>query len=71
MILLPAKAQLVPGRSIVGVTLTVRNLQAVRYVLATNRVAFEQPPDCDDRSLWVGPRAAHGLWLEFQQPSTP
>lgn len=71
VVFLPAKVQLVPGRSIVGATLTVRNLQAVRHVLAANQVAFEQPPGCDDRSLWVGPRAAHGLWLEFHQPRTP
>lgn len=71
VVFLPTQAQLVPGRSIVGATVTVRNLQAVRHALQASRVAFERPPGCDDHSLWVGPNAAHGLWLEFHQPSPP
>lgn len=71
VIFLPAAAQLVPGRSIVGATVTVRSLQAIRHVLTNNRIAFEVPAGCEDRSLWVGPRAAHGMWLEFRQPTAP
>ena len=71
VVFLPATDQLVPGRSIVGATVTVRNLQAVRHILASSGIAFEMPHGCDDHSLWVGPRAAHGMWLEFHQPSTP
>jgi hypothetical protein len=71
VVFLPATGQLVPGRSIVGVTVRVRSLQAVRHVLTNNRIAFEVPAGCDDRSLWVDPRAAHGMWLEFRQTSSP
>jgi hypothetical protein len=71
VVFLPETAQLVPGRSIVGATVTVRSLPVARHVLTNNRIAFEVPAGCDDRSLWVGPRAAHGMWLEFRQSSSP
>ena len=71
IVFLPATAQLVPGRSIVGATVIVRNLNAARHSLASNGIAFDQSPGCNAHSLWVGPGAAHGMWLEFRQQSTP
>jgi hypothetical protein len=69
VVFLPATAQLTRGRSIVGATIMVRNLGAVQRVLSSNHVPFDVPRDCEGRSLWVDPRAAHGMWLEFRQPT--
>lgn len=67
VVFLPAIARLPPDRSIVAATVAVRNLEAVRSLLARRHIPYEQPADCDGRSLWVGPTVAHGLWLEFRQ----
>lgn len=67
IVFVPASAQIVPGRPIVAVTVLVRSLQAVQDVLTGHRIAFELAKGCDKPSLWVGPRAAHGMWLEFRQ----
>lgn len=69
IIFLPASAQFIPNRSIVGVTVTVRSLETARSVLTQNRIPLSRPPDCDSQSLWVGPTAAHGMWIEFRQSS--
>jgi hypothetical protein len=58
-----------PGRSIVGVTVTVGSLDTVRSILSSNGIRYEQLADCKRASLWVGPTAAHGVWLEFHQPT--
>jgi hypothetical protein len=68
---LPATAQLVPGRSIVGASVTVKSLETTRSVLTGNRVSYNHVTGCARDSLWVGPTTAHGLWLEFrQQPAS-
>lgn len=64
IVFLPASAQIVPGRPIVAATVTVRNLDATRKVLTSNRVAFKTVESCARKSLWV---ETHGLWLEFRQ----
>jgi Glyoxalase-like domain len=68
---LPATARLASGRSIVGVTVTVKSLEAARSILTGNRIAYNRVTGCARDSLWVGPATAHGLWLEFrQQPAS-
>jgi hypothetical protein len=68
IVFLPAKAQLVPGRPIVGATVRVGSLEAARGILDRNRIRYEQAADCARNSVWVGPAVTHGLWLEFRQP---
>lgn len=65
---LPVSARSVPGRSIVGVTVTVESLETARRVLSANRIRFQEPTGCARVSLWVEATDAHGLWLELHQP---
>jgi hypothetical protein len=69
IVLLPESAQLTSGRAIVGATVTVKSIHAVEGVLATNRIRHDRVAGCGRHSLWVGPTAAHGMWLEFRQQS--
>jgi hypothetical protein len=64
---LPAALHLPADRSIVAASVAVRNLEAVRSLFDSRHIPYDQPAACDGRSLWVGPTAAHGLWLEFRQ----
>ena len=68
LVFLPATGQIVPGRTIVGATVAVKSLEAVRQVLDQNRVRHVEAPGCDRDSIWVTPSAAHGMWLEFHRP---
>ena len=67
VVFLPATAQLAPGRSIIGATVAVKSIDTVRGVLIGNRIRYTRAAGCARNSLWVGPPAAHGLWLEFRQ----
>jgi hypothetical protein len=67
IVFLPATAQLVSGRPIVGATVTVKSIDTVESVLTTNRIRHDRVVGCGPDSLWVGPAAAHGMWLEFRQ----
>lgn len=67
LVFLPAAAQTVPGRTIVGATVVVRSLEAVRRILDQNRVRHIEVPGCDRDSIWVAPSTAHGMWLEFHR----
>jgi hypothetical protein len=69
IIFLPASAQLIPNRSIVGVSVTVRSLERARSVLTQNRIPLRTLAECDSQSVWVGPAAAHGMWIDFRQGS--
>jgi catechol 2,3-dioxygenase-like lactoylglutathione lyase family enzyme len=69
IVFLPESAQIVSGRAIVGVTVSVKSIQRVESVLTTNQIRHDRVAGCDRPSLWVGPTAAHGMWLEFRQPS--
>jgi hypothetical protein len=71
IVLLPTTAQFVPGRSIIGATVTVKSIETVRNTLTKNHVRFDQVESCGRDSLWVDTTAAHGMWLEFHQPPTP
>jgi catechol 2,3-dioxygenase-like lactoylglutathione lyase family enzyme len=62
LFLLPESQQIVPGRSIVAATVTVRSLAAVQGVFAATRTTARPSPGCARNSLWV---ETHGLWLEF------
>jgi Glyoxalase-like domain len=67
--LLPANAQLVPGRTIVGLTISVRDLEAARRVLDKSRIQYFSSENCREPGLWIAPVAAHGVWLELRQQS--
>lgn len=57
------------ARPILAATVAVRSLETARQLLAKNRVRVDGT--CRPDSLWVGPAAAHGLWLEFRQQPAP
>jgi hypothetical protein len=67
IVFLPATAQLVSGRSIVGATVRIKSIDAVESVLTTNRIRHDRVAGCGRHGVWVGPAAAHGMWLEFRQ----
>jgi hypothetical protein len=65
--LLPAAHQLVRGRRIVGLTVRVRSLDAVRQqLLAIQGVTTVGGGASDDR-VFVPPDVALGYWLEFRR----
>jgi hypothetical protein len=70
VVFLPVSTQLSPGRSIVGVSVTVKSLDTVRRTLTGNRIPLSRQADCDHNSLWVGPPNAHGMWLEFREQAS-
>jgi hypothetical protein len=63
-VLLPSSHQIVDGRRIVGATLAVRSLNAVRAATATVRLRRQAGAPA---SLFAPPDAANGLWLEFRE----
>jgi hypothetical protein len=67
LVFLPVSARLKPDRSIVGATVAVRSLEAVRRVLNNKRIAHGHVTECASLSVWVVPAAAHGMWLEFRE----
>jgi catechol 2,3-dioxygenase-like lactoylglutathione lyase family enzyme len=69
IVFLPAAAQLAPGRPIVAATVKVSSLETARNILRGNRIQYHLPRSCTRNSCWIGPADAHGLWLEFWQPS--
>ena len=62
-----AKVRRPPARTLLGVTVLVRSLDAARKVLDANHISIAPPTGCRSHSLWVGPKDAHGLWLELAQ----
>jgi catechol 2,3-dioxygenase-like lactoylglutathione lyase family enzyme len=61
--LLPASRQLLPGRKIVGVTVSVRSLAAARAAL---RISIPQAA-ATDGSLFLPPSVTHGIWIELRE----
>ncbi|NIK87493.1 hypothetical protein FHS83_000811 [Rhizomicrobium palustre] len=56
-----------PERSILGVTVMVRSLDAVHMILAKNNIHDTKVDGCSRNSIWVEPADAHGLWIEFRR----
>jgi hypothetical protein len=67
VVFLPVGVQAFPERAILGATVMVRSIETARGIFAANHIPYSQPIDCDHLSLWIGPTAAHGMWLEFRQ----
>jgi hypothetical protein len=68
--ILPATAQLVPGRTIVGLTISVRDLEAARRILDKSQIQYFSSENCREPGLWIAPVAAHGVWLELRQQNS-
>lgn len=64
ILMLPESAQIVPGRPIVGVTVTVQSLDTTQGYLNGRGKKYRQVIGCGRKSLWVEGR---GLWLEFRE----
>ena len=67
VVFLPGTHQRVRGRRIVGATVRVRSLAAVRKVLESRRIPVSAADDGPSESLFVAPASAHGIWLEFRE----
>jgi Glyoxalase-like domain len=67
LVFLPATVQLASGRTIVGLTLSVRDLQTARRLLDKNGIQYVSNAHCPQPSVWIAPAAAHGVWLELRQ----
>jgi hypothetical protein len=65
--LLPASAQLVPGRTIVALTISVRDLAAARRILDKRAIQYFRSENCREPAVWIAPAATHGVWLELRQ----
>ncbi len=70
IVFLPAARQVLPGRKIVGVTVRVRSLNAVRRVIA-DRLGQSLPnvPSARGVSVFIPPTLANGIWIEFREPA--
>jgi hypothetical protein len=64
---MPAEDDRAPGRSIVGATILVRNIDTVARVLDEGHVSYLKTTGCGHSSLWVRPKDAHNMWLEFRR----
>jgi hypothetical protein len=63
VVFLPGRRQLVPGRRIVGATISVKSLDVVRRLLAESPARAAR----QGSSVFVEPAIAHGIWLEFRE----
>lgn len=69
IVFLPAARQVIRGRKIVGVTVTVGSLTAAADALRGGGVQVPAVTSTDaGQSLFIPPDVAHGVWLEFRQP---
>ncbi|HEU5179908.1 MAG TPA: glycosyltransferase family 39 protein [Candidatus Polarisedimenticolia bacterium] len=67
ILFLPGSRRILPGRSIMGATVRVRDLDMVRRALTEGGISPDslvQPPS--GRSLLLPPEVALGMWLEFR-----
>lgn len=69
VIFLPASRQILPGRRIVGIILQTKHLDALaRKLRAAGVVPAATRQTRAYRSVFLGPRDTHGVWLEFREP---
>ena len=67
VLLLPGAAQVRPGRTVCGVTVSVADLAAVRAALASGGIPGAACVEAaDGNALVVPPEVTCGLWLEFR-----
>ena len=66
VVLLPGRHQVVKGRRIVGLTVSVRDRDEAARVLGTAAVRPARPSAEAARSVFVAPDTALGYWLEFR-----
>jgi len=61
---------LVPSVSanVVVARVEVRSLATLESVLKKNEVAIAKGMECDPDAIWISPKIAHGIWLEFVGP---
>jgi hypothetical protein len=65
--LVPQDPHRAPDREILGVTVLVHSLTALRHTLHASHVAAIRHHTCPQGSLWVRPQEAHGVWVEFME----
>jgi hypothetical protein len=64
ILLLPGSRQRLPGRPVVGASVVVKDLAAVRRVLQASGL---KPAAGTSDTILLPPELTHGLWLEFRE----
>lgn len=64
IMLLPASYQILPGRPIIGATISISNLDSLKIALKKAGIRI---PASVKNSITLPPEITHGLWLEFRQ----
>ena len=54
--------------NVVVARVEVRSLATLESVLKKNRVPIARWIMCDPGAIWISPKIAHGIWLEFVSP---
>lgn len=68
VIFLPPSFQLIPGRQIIGATVKVRSIEAVKAALKQSGMKVSQVvKNGGTVSFFLSPDLTHGIWLEFRQ----
>ncbi len=66
VLILPIDRQVTEGRPVVGATIEVENVEALRNRLMSAGIAFTQGGTFR-ASVIVSPETTHGMWLEFRE----
>jgi hypothetical protein len=64
ILLLPGSRQRLPGRPVVGASVVVKDLSAVRHALQASGL---KPVAATRGALLLPPELTHGIWLEFRE----
>lgn len=54
--------------NVVAARVEVRSLTTLESVLKRNKVPIAREIKCDPDAIWISPKIAHGIWLEFVGP---
>jgi catechol 2,3-dioxygenase-like lactoylglutathione lyase family enzyme len=69
ILLLPGSRQRIPGRIVIGATIRVRDLNAIRgEIRRLGLKSASEIHDANGDSFIIPPALTHGLWLEMRQP---
>ena len=67
VLILPASRQTVRGRRIVGVTMSIKSVEAARAALASAPAVVRNSAVYKGRSIFLPPTVTHGIWIELSR----